>query len=379
MIPPSTTLTDSGRRTRRTLVWLLGGVVALNLVVWVAGSFSSGGSVAGPDGSSFVTTRSGSAAAAGMLERLDFEVVQSRLPLDEATLPPEATLLLIDAGSDFTTAELTTVDSFLVSGGTVVVAGRTGMVERLIVGASRWQTEGGATARPIGPGLHPDRFGDVALSGFGSFDVSADDTPILRADNGAIVGVTRQVGRGLLVWVADSHPFHNEGIGVFDSALAVVTLLAGDGVDQSGTIIFDEFRHGFRQDAGLWQVMPANWRLTLILAGLVGLLTLIAYGRRFGPPHDLRRRLPPSRQEYLEAVAGMMTRSGSTADAVVVIRSAARGRLEARSPAGTDLTVAAGAAGLDAAATEALLGDATDDETLMAADEALAILNRERT
>ena len=82
MIPPSTTLTDQGRRNRRTLLWLLGMLVAINVVVLVANSFTSGGAVAGPDGSSFVTTEAGSAAAAGMLERLGLDVTRSRLPLD---------------------------------------------------------------------------------------------------------------------------------------------------------------------------------------------------------------------------------------------------------------------------------------------------------
>ncbi|MGH8912653.1 MAG: DUF4350 domain-containing protein [Acidimicrobiia bacterium] len=374
MIPPSTTITDQGRRTRRTLLWLLGMLVAINVVVFVANSFTSGGAVAGPDGSSFVTTRAGSAAAAGMLERLGVDVTQSRLPLDEVGLADQAALVVIDVGgADYTASELHAIESFLETGGTVVVAGSAAMVDRLLPDASTWRSEGATRARPVEPLLDPNAFDGVVLSGFGNFDVSDADTPILVADTGAVVGVARQVGDGFFAWVADSHPFHNAGIGVGDSAVAVMTLLDPDGV-----VVFDEFRHGFRQDAGLWQVIPANWKLMLVLVGIVGILGMIAYGRRFGPPHDLQRRLPPGREAYLEAVAGMMTRAGSTGDAVEVIRAEARARLEARSPAGSDPAASAATAGLDVATAAAVLGDATDHDTLMAADAALAVLNRER-
>ena len=259
------------------------------------------------------------------------------------------------------------------TGGTVVVAGSAVMVDSLLPDASTWRSEGATRARPVGPLLDANAFDGVVLSGFGSFDVSDADTPILVADTGAVVGLARKVGDGFFAWVADSHMFHNAGIGVGDSAVAVMTLLDPDGV-----VVFDEFRHGFRQDAGLWQVIPANWKLMLVLVGIVGILAMIAYGRRFGPPHDLQRRLPPGREAYLEAVAGMMTRAGSTGDAVEVIRAEARARLQARYPAGSDPAAGAAAAGLDGAGVAAVLGDGTDHETLMAADAALAVLNRER-
>lgn len=374
MIPPSTTITDEGRRTRRTFLWLLGIVVAINAVVWVANLFTSGGAVAGPDGSSFVTTRAGSAAAAGMLERLGAGITQSRLPLDEVALAADTALVLLDVGgADYSASELAALEAFLESGGTVVVAGQTDMIGRLLPNASTWRSDGGTRARAVGPLLDPNVFDNVALSGFGSFEVSDADTPILEADNGAAVGVARVVGEGFLAWLADSHPFHNEGIGIGDTAVAVVTLL-----DPNGAVVFDEFRHGFREDAGLWQVIPANWRLMLVLAGIVGIMAMIAYGRRLGPAQDMHRRLPPGREAYLEAVAGMMTRAGSAGDAVDVIRSEARWRLRATTSTGTDPTSRLAAAGLDDAAVDALVGDGTDNATLMAADAALAVLTRER-
>lgn len=374
MIPSSTTIGDEGRRTRRSLLWLFGGIVALNIIVWVATSFSSGGSVGGPDGSTFVTTPDGSAAVAGMLERLGIEVVRSRLPLDETDLSSEATLVLIDvAADDYTTSELRALEEFLDAGGSVIVAGPTEVVGRLLPDASDWRSRGGSIAHPRGPLLAENSFQNAPLSGFGSFEVSTSDTPIWMTEDEEVVAVARSVGDGFFAWVADSYPFHNVGIGRGESAVAIYRLL-----DPSGAVVFDEVRHGFRQSGGLWEVIPRNWRTMLGLAAVVALLGLVAYARRLGPPHDFRRRLPPSREAYLEAVAGIMSRAGASADASEVIRTEARARLTARTSAGADLAEAASAAGLGRREAEAILGESRDDETLMAADRALAILNQER-
>lgn len=373
MIPPSTTITEEGRRNRRTWLRLLALLVVVNLVVWGASLLSSGGAVAGPDGSSYVTTRAGTAAAAGTLRRLGFKVEQSRVPLDEARLEPGGTVVVMDVdGASYSAAELNRLESFVTGGGTLVIGGRASFAGSLLEEASQWQSAGSAVGRPVGSILDTAGFDSVPLSGFGSFQVSTADTPILVGDGDVTVGVARSMGDGIVFWLADSHPFHNEGIGVDDSAVMLVSL-----VSDGGPVVFDEYRHGFRDDAGLLAVLPPRAKVTLLLLGVVGLLGLVAYGRRFGVPHDVTRRLPPGREAYLEAVAGILTRSNSTGDALDVIRGAARETLAERAPAGTDPARAAELAGLDAAAARAVLGDTDDHETLLAADRALATLNRE--
>src|SRR5690606_35876487 len=119
---------------------------------------------------------------------------------------------------------------------------------------------------PVGPVLDSDGFGSVPLSGFGSFEVAEGDTPFLVGDDDVTVGVARSVGAGTVFWLADSHPLHNEGIGVAESAVLLVTLVSPD-----GPVVFDEYRHGYRDDAGLLAVLPPRWRLTLLLLGIVGL------------------------------------------------------------------------------------------------------------
>lgn len=373
MIPPSTTITDSGRRTRRTLLWLGALALAVNLVVVIGDSLTSGGSVSGPTGSSFVTTSDGAAALGGTLERLGTSVVRSRAPLDETPLDRSSTLVAIEvAGTAYSASELRAVEEFLLDGGRLVVVGSGGLVGRLVEEPPQWRSAGSASATPVTE-LALDRpIEAVALSGFGSLVTTGADLPLLAAGD-RVIAAARPLGDGLIVWMADSAPYLNSGVGLAGSAQwAVATIGPGR------SVVFDELRHGFSQEGGFWQILPAGWRTALVLGAFTLGATLVAYGRRFGPPQDDRRRLPPGRALYLHAVAGLLSRSSSPADAVEVVRDEARRRLEKRAGDGGDLAATAAAAGLDDSQIQAVLGTGSDEATLVAVDRALATLSQER-
>lgn len=373
MIPPSTTITEEGRRARRVLLWVGVLIVGLNMVVWAMTRLSSGGGVTGPVGSSYVTTRSGAAALEGTLRRLGHATHRLRVPLNEVPLDPDGTVMIIDVGaSDYASAELNALDEYLREGGRVMVAGQAALVERLIEDAPTWRAAGRDGGRVVGDLVGPARGGTVGLAGFGSLDIGPEDIPFLVADDDIVVGAARRVGEGTFLWLADSFPLHNEGLGQGDTAVAVVGM-----IDPFGTVTFDELRHGYSEGGGVWSVIPPRWRMALILGGAAAVAALVGYGRRFGPPYDRHRRLPPGRETYLEGVAGIMARSGDRAEALSTIRVEARRRLEEWAE-GQDLRDAALGAGLDTFQTEAVLGDDDSDETLVAADRALATLIREK-
>lgn len=373
MIPPSTTITPEGRRVRRILLWLLALIVVLNLVVWAASRISGGGGVTGPIGSSYVTTRSGTAALEGTLGRLDHPTQQLRVPLDEVALDSDGTLMIIDVGSaEYAPAELNAIDRFLRAGGRLVVAGRAALVERLIEDAPNWRAAGRSEAEVVGGFLGISLSDPVPLGRFGSLETGPEDVPFLVADDGTVIGTARRVGEGTFLWLADSFPLHNEGLADPESAVTAVAM-----VDPFGAVGFDEYRHGYTDSGGVWSVIPSRWQMTLILAGIAAALALIGYGRRFGPPYDRQRRLPPGREAYLEAVTGMLVRSGDRQEALATIREEVRRRLEERAD-GESLRDAAAAVGLGSAELEAVIGDDDSDETLVAADRALATLTRER-
>ena len=367
MIPPSTTITEEGRRTRRALLWLAGLVVAVNLLAWGITRLTSGRGVDGPDGSSYVTTPDGAAAVEGLLDRLGVATVRIRRPLDEIELDPAGTLLALDVSSSpYTSSELEAIDEFMAAGGRLVVAGQAEFVERLFPDAPRWRTAGADSALTVGDVAGAGE--EVRLGRFGSFEVIAADEPFLT-DGDTVIGVSRRVGRGTFVWIADSFPFHNGGIGRGRNAVAVVGM-----IDPAGPVYFDEYRHGYRDDASLWDVIPSGWQTALLLGAVVVALALVAYGRRFGPPYDLERRLPPGRETYLESVAGILSRAGAVSDSLEVLREEALRRLSERG----DPRAAAVAAGLEDAEIEALFADDVSEESLVSVDRALAKLSREK-
>jgi len=370
VIPPSTTISHEGRRLRRILLWAGGLVVALNLVVFIVGSSSTGGSVSGPSGSSYATTPHGSAALAGTLERLGADVIRSRTSLDETALTSDMTLAAIEVGeAGYTATELNVLDAFVWDGGRLVVVGPTSLVDHLVTGASTWRTAGSNEAEFT----RSSGVDTVLLSTFGSFRRTSSDEPLLVGPDGEVVAVMRDVGRGTIVWVADGEPFRNRGIGRGDNGAAAVALL-GSG----RTVVFDEFRHGYVDEAGLWGTLPSPVRTTLLLGCVVALLAMISYGRRFGPPYDVTRRLGPSRGEYFRAMAGLLQRAGAVSDAVGVLRSEARRLLVRRGGEGADLTPTASAAGLATSEIEAILGSGTTADDLLAVDHAIATLTKER-
>jgi hypothetical protein len=348
---------------RRLLLAAAALVVVLNLIVWAGDLLGGGGAVSGPDGSSYVTTAGGTAALAGTLERLGYRVVRLRAPLDQASLDPDGTLVVAEVGgAAFSSAELNRMESLITSGGRVLMVGPTEAVDRLLEDPPRWVSSGVDSAVAVGP-LERAVAGAVPLSGFGSLTGVGADTPLLVGAGDRVVAVQRSLGRGTFVWLADPFPLRNRGLGVGGAAPAAVGL-----IDPAGPIYFDEYRHGYREQGSVWSLLPGPWRTVLSLVGVVTLLGLTAYGRRFGSPHDRHRRLPPGREMYLESVAAILERSGDRAAALSSIRAAA-GRL--RPPGRRDR-------GLTEAEVAALTGDDTSAETLLAADRGLATLIRER-
>lgn len=346
-------------------MWIGGIIVGLNLIVWLVGRFATDGGTHGPDGSSYVTTQKGTAAVEGVLRRLGYATAQVRTSLDEADLSPDGTLLLVDVGeAQYSAAELNAVDSFVRAGGRLLVVGRATMPAGLFADPPSWRSAGDSRTVDDGTGTQ------ITLSGFGSLEITAEDEPLFVSDRGLVIGARRAHGDGVFLWLADSHPFHNEGIGRPGMAQAVMAM-----IDPYGPVMFDEFRHGFTEGGGVWSVIPPNVRTTLLLLGIAAVIGLIAYARRLGPPYDTERRMAPGREIYLDSLAGIVARSGDRTEVLAILRDEARRRLEERS-AGGDLRQVGRAAGIDPADLDAILDERNTDETLVAVDRAIATLSR---
>jgi hypothetical protein len=125
--------------------------------------------------------------------------------------------------------------------------------------------------------------------------------------------VGRQEGRGYLYLGVAAHPFTNAGLREPGSAGLVLNLLAR--VPRGGTVLFDEYHHGFaRAPAGapsLRRIALGQWWgwaavYSLAVVGLYIVLT----GRRFGRPVPLQRDVARrSSAEYVQSMADLLQRA----------------------------------------------------------------------
>jgi hypothetical protein len=371
VIPRSTTLTPEGRRIRTRLLVAAALIVLINVAVFVGGKLTAGQRVAGPDGSTYVTTAFGTAALFELLEGEDFDVSRLRAPYNTSRLSTEKTLLLIDIGfAGFAAPELTAVAEFLEGGGRLVMAGAVpdDLLDVLGEDPPEWVSGGPTVAFATGdlPGV-----GKVPLSGGGSFSQTGRATVFLSADDGTPVGAAWPLGEGSILWLADPTPLMNVGLARGDSAGLAVALVGGR------PAMFDEYRHGFG-GASLWQALPDGWTAMLILLALAGLAALTAYARRLGPPEIVERQLRPDRAAYIESVAAILGRTRRLQESIDPVRARARRLLATRAGlthgASDDALRRAGeAANLTTEEIDAVLDDTGDP---LSTGRALARLSR---
>jgi hypothetical protein len=369
MIPRSTTLTAQGRRARERLLWGLGALVALIALAFAFVALDRSTVVPGPTGSSFATTATGTAALHDTLARVGREPVRLLEPLSPALLAEVETYLVSDVDfGQFEEPELHALRAFVESGGLALIVGLPprGVLESFDV-ELQW------SGTPVGAvGVHEQLPNAVTVhaSRFGSFDPNHAGDPIAgSSDRDLAVRFDR--GAGSILFVADSSIGHN------------ATVDQADNVDFFGDLIvgragFDEYRHGYSNAStgGLVAAAPGNWSGALVLGGIVLVLALVSYGRRFGPVEPENRQLVPDRSTYIDAVARSLRRTRG-AIPVEPMRAAVLRRLRLAPDASSgDIAEAARRVGLPPDLADALAHGGAQDAQVM--DRALATLSTRR-
>jgi hypothetical protein len=107
------------------------------------------------------------------------------------------------------------------------------------------------------------------------------------------------------VLLADASPLQNRLLDAADNAAF--------GLDVAGgrPVVFLETVHGYGAAARVFSGLPAEVRWALLGLLLAGLVAVWSAGRRFGPPEDAERALPPPRTEYVDALAAALARTAS--------------------------------------------------------------------
>lgn len=330
-------------------------VVAANLLLRFLGSIT-GGTPGGPRSSSYATSRAGAAAYAELLGRAGHAVRQVRTLPHSHPPSPDATVILLDPPA-VAPRDVEALGRFVRAGGRLVAAGLSPEAIRPLV----------APLPQIVPGSTRVRVQRL--------EIRTDGAALWRPHSFLVV---RRDGRGTIYLLADSSPLQNRLLPRADDA-ALGLALAGP---SPRPVDFLESYHGYGRSSGLAAV-PLAWKLLLGGLALAALVYMVARGRRFGPPQQEGRELPPPRREYVEALAGSLARTRRRQDAVEPVRREAREALLRRvalPPDAGDPAVreAARRIGLADADADALLDPARTDADVLALGRVLARIGQDQ-
>lgn len=229
------------------------------------------------------------------------------------TLPPDATIIVAGPFENAPTpAESRALVAWVRDGGRLVLVGREGGAILRGSGLSGSPSEGDAAAM-----LGPNQPGALSR---GVRRIQPGVSRLLSMDPGWVVqyrdgkGVVLQsatLGSGEVVWLSDTHPISNGGIGAADDAALAVAL-----ADADRTIYFDEYHHGFRDDAGVWERLGYGGQAAAVLLAAGLLLLFIATARRIGPP-IAEVEVPAARTgAYIGQLAELYRKAGARSGAL---------------------------------------------------------------
>jgi len=279
--------------------------------------------------STYSTAPHGAKAAYLLLARLGYRVERSEGALDSVanTSDPHTVLVLAEPTRAPSQQEAAAVRRVLARGGRVLAAGflaAAAVPDENLNNQSPPQLVGGiCEAEPVGFSTLASG-GKVVMRGVRSvwkFDRPSQRAAFLCAGEGVVV--TYPVDRGTVVWWASASPLENQEIGArgsLDLLLNSLQLQRGD------RVVWDESLHA--EPAAAWD--PLHDRVILALIAqlfLIGLLLVLARGRRSGPLRPLPAQVRSSPMEFVRSLGGLYRSSGANDVPVTIAYERFRSRL----------------------------------------------------
>jgi len=379
---PSATFVDRLKRlpvAGKIALGLFAALVVVELVGELLAPLGASGGSGHSTSSSYATGGHGLAAYAQLLSDNGHPVDRVRQTLDRAALSPQATLVVADA--PLSAKETAAVQSFADGGGRVVLAGPLpARVAAVLVGANgRLRAVAAGEAHVLAPAPEVEGVDRVQSGDGGSWRSTGSALPVLGGADGRTLAAVASVGAGRVVLLADTGPLQNAGLAEADDAAFGLAVAGPVG----RPVLFAEAAHAGTSGTGL-AAIPTHWKWALVAVGIATLLAMWSAGRRFGPPQDDGRDLPPARRAYVDAVAATLAKTGERDAALAPLRAAARERLRRRAalgPSATDDELRRAAAGLrllDEDETAAVFGPVRNDDDALRLGRAMARLGGNR-
>jgi hypothetical protein len=156
-----------------------------------------------------------------------------------------------------------------------------------------------------------------------AFARSAGAMPLLVSPGGDRVAIAYRIGKGSVIAVTSPEAFGNERLTKRDNVRFAYAVLAGH-----GPVVFDEYAHGYNDDATFWQAIPIEIRWALGATMVILLVGLIGANVPFAPPVPLDAPDERTSAAYVDAMASLLRRARARADALASlarnVRRAAR-------------------------------------------------------
>jgi Domain of unknown function (DUF4350) len=363
-------VTERARKLWIAIAIVVGGLIVLNLLAQLFDRAVGGDRPGGPAGSSYATAPGGLAAFGALLARYDHDVGRQRGPITDQSAPENATVFVLEP-NELADGDTSALLQFVTAGGRLVIGGESPFYLRSLRDTPpTWQPSGPASWTKIDPALGNVR--DIEGAAVGSWS-SVGSGVGLVGDGGGTTLLTRdQVGRGEIYFLADASPLENAYLATGDNA-ALGLALAGDA---GRPVVFAEGVHGYGMSRGI-AAIPGRWKVALVLVGLAALAFVWSRARRFGPPDQSRRDLPPARAQYVEALSVSLERTRDHAGALVPAQRWARAGVARQTGLGAgageeDLARAARSFGCAADEVAALLAPVSDEASILALGRAVA-------
>jgi hypothetical protein len=358
----------AGRRVWIAIAFVVGGLVALNLLAQGLDRAIGGDQPGGATGSSYATAPAGLAAFSSLLAHYHHDVTRQRGSIIDQALPVDGTAFVLEP-SELTADEAAVLLQFATAGGRLVVGGTSPFYLRnLRDKPPKWRPAGATSWTEVDPSLGNVR--DIEGAGVGSWSSPGSGRALVGGGDFALL--TRdQVGQGEILFLADVSPLENANLAIADNA-AFGLALAGDA---DRPIVFPEGVHGYGSKRGL-AAIPDRWKVSLILVALAALAFVWSRARRFGPPDKTSRDLPPARAEYVQALSISLERTHEHAGALAPAQRWTRARVVARAGLGAhadddEIARAARSFGCTDEEIAALLAPVSGDASVMALGRAV--------